>query len=80
MPTPTPADYLVIVTATPGPEVRATPTPMTGTTYRVREGDTISGIAARFDVTEAALLAANGLADPNLVEVGQRLTIPPPER
>ncbi len=46
------------------------------TTYTVRAGDALSRIAARHGVTLAAIEAANGIADPNRIVVGQRLTIP----
>jgi lysozyme len=42
----------------------------------VQAGDTLSAIAVRFDVTQAALLAANNLTDANAIVVGQTLTIP----
>lgn len=45
-------------------------------TYVVRGGDTLSSIAARFDVSLEALLVANGLNNPNTVFAGQVLTIP----
>lgn len=41
----------------------------------VRAGDTLSGIAARYGTTVAALKSANGLAS-NTIYVGQSLTIP----
>ena len=44
--------------------------------YVVQEGDTLSSIAARFGVTEAAIQRANDLADPNAIFVGQELVIP----
>ncbi len=80
-PTPAapPAEVLVVVTATPGtPEVRP-PTPAAGRRYVVREGDTLSAIAARFGVEEAALQRANGIDDPNSLFAGQELVIPAPE-
>ena len=43
--------------------------------YRVVAGDTLGAIAARFGTTTGALAAANHLANPNLVYVGQVLTI-----
>jgi LysM repeat protein len=78
-PPPTPSDVLVVVTATAGPDVMPTVTAGVSQTYRVQEGDTLSGIAARFGVSEEAILQANGLEDPNRVMAGQLLTIPPPE-
>ncbi len=45
-------------------------------TYTVQAGDTLSAIAVRFAVTQAALLAANNLTDANAIVVGQTLTIP----
>lgn len=40
--------------------------------------ETLSGIARRYGVTVDALRAANGITDPNLIVVGQRLVIPLP--
>ncbi|MHB0857849.1 MAG: LysM peptidoglycan-binding domain-containing protein [Anaerolineae bacterium] len=54
----------------------ATPTPGGGRWYTVQRGDTLSVIAARFDVTTWAIASANGLWNPNLIWIGQRLWIP----
>ena len=43
--------------------------------YTVRRGDTLSGIAARYGITVAALMRANGLGS-YLIYTGQRLVIP----
>ncbi len=45
-------------------------------TYTVQEGDTLSAIAERFNTTVEAIAEANNIADPNLIYVGQVLTIP----
>lgn len=79
VPTPTPSDLLEVVTVTPGPERRVPPSPPAAATYVVQEGDTLSGIAERFDVSAEAILQANDLDDPNRVMVGEELVIPPPE-
>jgi LysM repeat protein len=44
--------------------------------YRVRSGDTLSGIAQRFGTTVDALVEANGIENPDLIFPGQRLLIP----
>ncbi len=45
------------------------------TTYRVRSGDTLSGIAARYGTTVSAILHLNGLSGSTL-HIGQVLKIP----
>jgi LysM repeat protein len=54
----------------------ATPPPSGGTTYVVQRGDYLSLIAQRFGVSLSALMNANGIVNPNLIFVGQVLTIP----
>ena len=44
--------------------------------YRVRSGDTLSAIAARFDTSVRKLVARNKLRDPDSLAVGQRLEVP----
>ena len=44
-------------------------------TYTVVAGDTLNRIAARFATTTAALAAANGISNPNLIYVGQVLKL-----
>lgn len=46
--------------------------------YTVVAGDTLFTIAQRFNISLEELVAANGIADPNLVAVGQVLVIPAP--
>lgn len=46
-------------------------------TYRVRRGDTLSGIAARHNTTVRALVRLNDIDDPNEIRAGQRLQLPP---
>ena len=52
--------------------------------HLVERGENLSVIAARYGTTVAAIVQANNIANPNLIYVGQRLTIPsavqpPPE-
>lgn len=46
-------------------------------TYTVRPGDTLNSIATRFGITAQEIMDANGLLNPNVLEVNQVLIIPP---
>jgi LysM repeat protein len=75
VPTPVPEPTIAPTPApTPIPTVAATPPPQQ--TYVVQQGDTLSLIAQRFGTTVQAIQAANGIADPNEIFVGQVLVIP----
>lgn len=55
----------------------ATAMPMSSSGYYVvRPGDTLSQIAVYHSVSIQQLMVANGLLNPNLIRVGQRLHIP----
>jgi LysM repeat protein len=47
--------------------------------YRIQPGDTLGDVAVRFDVTVDDLMEANGITDPDRLEVGQTLIIPASE-
>lgn len=68
----------VVPSATPTPPPTPTPAP-TEIVHVVRAGDQLARIAATYGVTVAAIQEANGIRDPNLIRVGQRLIIPSPE-
>jgi LysM repeat protein len=55
---------------------RQPPVAATGGVYVVQPGDTLGAIAAAHRVSVASVVNANGLADPNVISPGQRLTIP----
>jgi len=61
--------------ATDEPEATATATP-DGAVYFVQPGDNLFRIALRNGLTTQQLAAANGITNPNLILVGQRLIIP----
>jgi len=48
----------------------------TKVTYTVQAGDTLGGIAAKFNTTEDAIVKENKITDPNALFVGQQLVIP----
>lgn len=66
--------------ATPtGDPVREPPaTREASETYFVQYGDSLGGIAERFGVSAAQIVAANNLVNPNFLSVGQALLIPAP--
>jgi LysM repeat protein len=55
-----------------------TPTGVSGgsSTYTVRDGDTLYGIAIRFGTTVSELESLNHFTDPNLIFAGQRVLLP----
>jgi LasA protease len=46
--------------------------------YTVQAGDSLGSIAARYGITAQMLIEANQINNPDLLEVGQELTIPAP--
>ena len=82
--TPAPSLPPVVETLAPATEVpAATDTPAatakpSGTaTYRVKKGDTMSGIAAKYGITLKALLKLNpSIKSPYTLHVGQKVVVP----
>lgn len=72
----TPTPFVPGQLVTPDPNATVAPQANPGT-YVVAEGDTLYAIALRFNVELEAIIAANGLSDPNDIQVGQELIIPP---
>ena len=71
--------HLQIPGPLPGPAPAPAPRPIalpTTVTYTVRSGDSLTSIAARYGVTATVLGAANGIRNPDLVRIGQVLTVP----
>ncbi|MEI8307663.1 MAG: LysM peptidoglycan-binding domain-containing protein [Chloroflexales bacterium] len=52
------------------------PSPTQAALYTVQVGDTLSGLAERFNTTVESLTAANGITDANSLQPGQTLIIP----
>nr|HID14074.1 LysM peptidoglycan-binding domain-containing protein [Anaerolineae bacterium] len=66
---------LVIPGRASTPSTLTQPT-LSGQTYTVRRGDTLSGIALRYGVSMWALARANGIRNPSFIYAGQVLRIP----
>jgi len=69
VPTPAPSSGM------PNVGVPALPTALPQV-YTVQSGDTLSSIAARFGIGLSLLIEANGITDPNSLQVGQQLKLP----
>ena len=79
LPTPTPSRI-----PTPVPSAATSPalTPAPGPTepartYKVKRGDTLSGIAARFGTTVRVLIDLNDIKNPSRIAIGSRIKLPP---
>lgn len=48
-------------------------------TYKVESGDTLSAIAKQFDTTVEAIVDANDISNPDVLDVGDKLVIPTSE-
>jgi LysM repeat protein len=75
--TPTPTFDVAALIASKVPTVTATiPPSPTPATYTVKSGDTLFSISLELGIPVDALMAANGLTDPDRLSTGQVLTIP----
>jgi soluble lytic murein transglycosylase-like protein len=61
------------------PGVAAAPPPTARSSYRVRPGDTLDGIAGRAGTSVGVLVRLNRLADPNRLAAGRVLRLPAPQ-
>jgi LysM repeat protein len=76
-PTPTPVPTAAPSAAT-SPVLTPAPNPTQPTrTYKVKRGDTLIGIAARFGTTAPVLIDLNNIKNPARLAVGARLKLPP---
>ena len=75
-----PSGSAPVATATPTTTSNATPAPTatagSTATHTVQRGETLGSIARQYGTTFTAIATANNLANPNLIYVGQQLTIP----
>ena len=72
--TPPPPTATPTITLTPEPSL--TPTPEGPVVYIVELGDSLSTIAAEYEIDVFVLMAYNEIDDPNSIFVGQEITIP----
>lgn len=63
-------------TPEPGQTPEEQPTPQPAAVYVVQAGDSLSGIAERFNVTMEYIMEANDITDPDSIREGQELVIP----
>ena len=79
LPTPTPSPVPTPVpSAAASPVLTPAPSPtQPARTYKVKRGDTLSGIAARFGTTVRVLIDLNDIKNPSRIPVGAVLELPP---
>lgn len=70
--TPSATPVVIVVTPTPGDGGG----PISADTYVVQPGDTLFGIAQRYNTTIGTLVQLNGITNPNRIFYGQRLRLP----
>ena len=70
------AGQRLLISGSGGPAPSAPPPPTGNATYRVRPGDTLGGIASRFNTSVSALASLNGISNPNMIYAGQTLRLP----
>lgn len=74
-------DTLPLMTAAPSVAptsvMPSTTAPVAEEFYTIQQGDTLFGIAQAFGVTVDDLISFNAIADPDAIQAGQRLQIPP---
>ena len=82
-PTPTTDPALLVASATPppAPEATAVPAPDTSsptgeTIHTVAAGENLFRIGLRYGFTVQELATYNGIANPNVLSVGQQIRIP----
>ena len=72
----TPAPTLDVNATVTAYALAIVPTPTPSGLYIVKNGDTLSGIAADFGTTVEEIMELNGIASPELLQIGQPLIIP----
>lgn len=72
-----PTQAVVQITPTPSPTASPTPT-ATPIVYLIAEGDTLLAIALDNNTTTAEIEALNPGIQPNLLQIGQQVILPPP--
>jgi LysM repeat protein len=76
-PTVTPTSPPGVPTHTPTPTPTTPPgTPSATVVHVVQRGENLFRIAQRYNTTVEAIASANGISNPRLIYVGQKLTIP----
>jgi LysM repeat protein len=74
-PTPTPPAAAPAPHGTPTPPPAPTPAPTPARTYVVKSGDNLTSIAAKNATTVERLTQLNGIANANLIQIGQVLKL-----
>ena len=68
-------EFLIGKSSTPRPIEPVVEVNTNSDTYTVKAGDTLSGIASKYNTTVEKLVTLNGISNPNLISVGQVLKL-----
>lgn len=75
-PAPTAAPPPAPTTAAPAPTPTTAAPTSSSLTYTIQAGDTLAAIADRFNVSVDDIVSANSIENPDVISIGQQLTIP----
>jgi LysM repeat protein len=65
-----------VIPAPAAPVSAAVASKVSGSSYVVAKGDTVSKIARKFNTTPVAIMSANGISNPTKLKIGAKLVIP----
>lgn len=69
-------ELLVPTAADAAPSASPTALNVPTVKYRIKPGETLAAIAARYGITVEELAVLNGISNPNLIQAGQEIRVP----
>lgn len=69
-------DYLALIKGIKTADPQSAPTQQSTGIYLIKSGDTLSGIAQKYNTNVSYLAQINGIANPNIIYAGQTIKVP----